>query len=79
MQEPVVIPEVGFLKIWQIVGDRKRNVAPLLPISKSAFWAGVRSGKYPAGTLLSARCRVWSAASVRKLLSDLQATEGGAQ
>jgi prophage regulatory protein len=75
MQEPAVIPAEGFLRIWQICGCKKRGAAPLLPISRSAFWAGVANGKYPAGTLLSSRTRVWSAASIRKLLADLEATE----
>jgi prophage regulatory protein len=75
MQEPVVIPVEGFLRVWQITGCKKRGVAPILPISRSAFWAKVAAGEFPSGTLLSRRTRVWSAASIRKLLSDLQATE----
>jgi prophage regulatory protein len=75
MQEPVVIPTEGFLRVWQITGCCKRNVAPILPISRSAFWAGVAEGKYPAGILLGTRTRVWSVASIRKLLTDLAATE----
>jgi prophage regulatory protein len=78
MQEPVVIPAEGFLRVWQITGCNKRGVSPLIPISRSAWWSGVAEGKYPPGILVSSRTRVWSAASIRKLLSDLQAAERGA-
>jgi hypothetical protein len=38
---------LGYLRIWQIVGDRKRGIEPLLPVGRSTFLAGVKSGKYP--------------------------------
>lgn len=75
MQEPTVIPQEGFLRAWQITGSKRRGIAPILPISQSSWWAGVASGKYPAGTLLSTRTRVWSVQSIRQLLADLAATE----
>jgi prophage regulatory protein len=77
MKEPVVIPQEGYLRAWQIVGCPKRGVAPLIPISKSLWWKKVAEGEYPAGVLLGRRTRAWSAASIRKLLADLEAAEGG--
>jgi len=38
---------LGYLRIWQIVGDRKRGIEPILPVGRSTFLAGVKSGKYP--------------------------------
>jgi predicted DNA-binding transcriptional regulator AlpA len=73
MQEPAVIPEQGFLRIWQITGCRKRGVAPLIPISRSLWWRRVAEGTYPPGVLLGPRTRVWPVASIRKLLADLEA------
>jgi prophage regulatory protein len=70
----------SLLRIWQIVGDRKRGIDPLIGISKSAFWAGVADGRYPKGILLSKRTRVWTASSIQKVIADLTAaSEGGAQ
>jgi prophage regulatory protein len=43
-QQPPII--FGYLRIWQIVGDRKRSIEPLLPVGRSTFLAGVKSGKY---------------------------------
>jgi len=44
----------------------------VLGISKSSFYEGIKTGKYPPGKLLSQRCRVWSVAQIRVLLSSLQ-------
>jgi prophage regulatory protein len=52
-------PETRYLRIWQIVGDKKRGILPILPISKSGWWAGIRKGIYPKGVKLSERCTAW--------------------
>jgi hypothetical protein len=64
------LPEAGFLRVWQIVGDVKRGVPPLIPISKSAWWLGVKSGRYPASIKLSERTTVWRVDDIRKLILD---------
>jgi prophage regulatory protein len=69
MQQPV-ISQTGFLRVWQIVGCRKRGAAPLIPISPSAWWQGIREGRYPKGILLGPRTRVWTAESILKLIAD---------
>lgn len=63
-----VIPQAGFLRIWQICGDPKRGTPPLFPISRSTWWAGVKSGKFPPGVLLGPRTRVWEATQIRTLI-----------
>jgi prophage regulatory protein len=70
-----LLPSAGFLRIWQIVGCRKRGAAPIFPISRAKWWAGVASGAYPAGILLSPRCRVWSVESIRALIASTNAGE----
>lgn len=39
----------AFLRIHQIVGDPTAEppIPPLIPIGKSTWWAGVKSGKFP--------------------------------
>ena len=43
------LPETGFLRLPQIVGDSKAQppVPALIPVSRSTWWAGVKSGRYP--------------------------------
>ena len=56
-------PEYGFVRINQIVAPN----GPL-PISKSTWWKGVRSGKFPKSEKLSENVTVWRAEDIRKLI-----------
>lgn len=65
-----MLPEIGYVRIWQIIGDRKKGIAPVIPVSKSTWWAGVASGRYPKGILHGERTRVWDVREIRGLLAD---------
>ena len=39
-------------------------VLDLIPVSKSAWWAGIKSGKYPPGIKLGPRTRAWAESSI---------------
>ena len=43
------MPETGFAKIKQIIGDKASNppTPPVFPVSKSTWWEGCRSGRFP--------------------------------
>lgn len=58
-----------YLRIWQIVGDKKRGIEPLLPIGKSTFLAGVKSGKYPKPVKLGERTTAWRKADIDAVLA----------
>ena len=62
------LPERGLVRLAQILGDRRKGIPPIIPISKSSWWAGVKTGKYPKPVKLSARCTCWHADDIRKLL-----------
>ena len=59
-------PETAFLRLRQILGDLNANppVAPIIPVSRSAWWAGVKAGMYPQPVKLSPRVTVWRASDV---------------
>jgi len=59
-----MLPEIGYLRLPQIIGDRKRNIPALIPVSRATWWAGVASGRFPAGVLLGPRTRAWSVESM---------------
>lgn len=75
------LPQTGFLRLSQIIGDPgdpqssppKPATPPIIPISKSAWWAGVKSGKYPASIKLGRRLTVWRAEDIRALIDRLGA------
>jgi len=65
------LPETGFLRLPQIIGDEKAGIPPLIPVRRSTWWQGVRSGRYPAPVKLSQRCTAWKVEDIRKLIERL--------
>lgn len=65
---------LGFLRLRQIVGGP--STPALIPVSKSTWWAGVASGKFPQPVRLG-RCTMWREEDIRKLLSECGGTENG--
>jgi prophage regulatory protein len=50
---------------------RLPDVLKIIPVSRSRWWLGVRTGEYPAPCKLSARCTAWSASSIQNLVHRL--------
>ncbi len=51
---------------------RLPEVLKLIPVSRSHWWAGVASGKYPKGIKLSERVTVWRASHLRQLIHSFK-------
>ncbi|RLB81910.1 MAG: transcriptional regulator [Deltaproteobacteria bacterium] len=47
---------------------RLPEVLKLIPVSRSHWWAGVKSGKYPPSIKLSARVTCWRRSSILTLI-----------
>lgn len=73
------LPETGFLRIKQIIGDEgdphakppKPRVPPLIPVGKSTWWAGVKTGRYPKPVKLGPRVTAWPVESIRALIASV--------
>ena len=67
-----VLPEVGYLRLPQIIGDPKADppIPAIIPIGKSTWWAGVRSGRFPASVKLGPRTTAWRVEEIRNLLDE---------
>ncbi|MCF7994704.1 MAG: AlpA family phage regulatory protein [Chromatiaceae bacterium] len=46
------------------------EIRPLIPISASAWWAGVKTGRYPKPVKLGERVTVWRARDIEALLNQ---------
>ncbi|HEU4458124.1 MAG TPA: AlpA family phage regulatory protein [Methylibium sp.] len=62
------IPEQGYLRIRQIIGDPKRGIPPLVPVSERSWWLGVKTGRFPPSVKLGPGTTVWRAEDVRRFL-----------
>lgn len=72
------LPETGFLRLPQIVGDPKTRppVPALIPVSKSTWWAGVKSGRYPRPVKLGPRITAWRVEDIRRLIEESPLRDG---
>jgi len=67
------LPQAGFLRLVDIVGKPATGSTPaipaIIPVSKSTWWAGVRSGRYPQPTrALGERITAWRVEDIRALI-----------
>jgi hypothetical protein len=65
------LPETGFLRLPQIIGDPKADppIHPLIPVKKSCWWAGVKSGRFPAAVRLGPRLTAWRVEDIRAFIA----------
>jgi len=66
-QNPYSIPQTGFVRLPTILS--------VIPISKSAWWAGVKSGRFPAAIKLGHRTTLWRVEDIHELIGRLAAGE----
>lgn len=67
---PTHIPSTGFLRLPQIM--------ELVPISKSAWWEGCRTGRYPKPVKIGPRTTVWRAEEIKAFIESAgQRRNGG--
>jgi prophage regulatory protein len=71
------LPEAGFLRIWQIIGNPKAKppIPAIIPVSRSTFLAWVKSGKAPAPCKLSERTTAWKVSDIYDFVEKLNTTQ----
>ena len=72
------LPESGFLRLRQIIGDPKADppIPAIFPVSRSAWWAGVKDGRYPKPVKLGPRTTAWRVELIIEMVERLSAQEG---
>jgi len=58
-------PKTGFIRLPEIL--------KVIPIGKSTWWAGVKSGRFPKPVKLGPNTTAWKAEDIRELLESLEA------
>jgi predicted DNA-binding transcriptional regulator AlpA len=65
------LPSTGFLRLTQIIGDQNAEppIPAVIPVSKSTWWEGVKSGRYPQPVrTLGLRITAWRVDDIRALI-----------
>jgi predicted DNA-binding transcriptional regulator AlpA len=57
------IPSTGFLRL--------RHVLQIIPVSKSVWWEGCKTGRFPKPIKLSERTTAWKAEDIAALVKRL--------
>lgn len=65
------ISTLGYLRLNQIIGDKKQNIPPIIPVGRTTWFRGVKDGLYPQPIKLSKRTIAWRAEEIQKLVEDL--------
>lgn len=60
---PQSLPETGFVRLPQVLH--------VVPVGKSSWWAGVKSGRYPRAYKLGPKTTAWKAEDIHQLLEEL--------
>jgi len=70
----ICLPETGFVRLNQIIGDLKNKppIPAIIPVSKSTWWAGVKSGRFPKPVKLGPRITVWRVEDIRQLIQTIE-------
>ena len=65
------LPESGFLRLSQIIGNPKAKppIPPIIPVKKSCWWAGCKSGRFPKPVKLGPRVSMWRVQDIRTLIA----------
>ena len=68
----MTMPENGFLRLNQILGNPKANppIPPIIPISRSSWWVGVKKKIYPQPVKLSDKVTVWHVEDILELIKE---------
>jgi prophage regulatory protein len=64
------LPKCGYVRLPAVLR--------VVPVSKSTWWAGVRTGRFPKSVKLSERITAWRAEDIHELLVDLGRRETAA-
>jgi len=59
----ITIPETSFVRLAQVL--------EVIPLGKTCWWEGVKSGRFPKPVKLSARCVAWRAEDNHRLIQNL--------
>lgn len=64
------LPEIGFLRIRQILGDPKAGTPAIYPVCRATWYAGIKAGHYPRGVRIGGRAVAWRVEDIKRLIAE---------
>ena len=73
------LPSTGFLRVADIIGNPKAGIPAIIPVSKTTWLDGVRTGRYPQPTkALGKRITAWRVEDIRALIEGAAPAQASA-
>ncbi len=66
---PLPLPAEGFVRVRSIITEKGR--VGVLPLGRTRWYSGVKSGEFPRGVLIAPRVRAWPVEQIRELLARM--------
>ena len=65
-----MIPEIGFMRLDAIIGNPRKGIVGVFPVSRAAWYIGVKSKRYPQPIRLNPRTTAYAVEDVRALIES---------
>ena len=59
-----------FVRLGQIVGNPKKGIEGIIPVSRATWYRGIKEGRFPKPHYLGSMTAVWLMSDIQKLISD---------
>lgn len=69
MKQNISIPQTGFVRLSTIL--------QVIPVGKSTWWAGVKTGRFPKPVKLTERTTAWRAEDINELIENIEQEKQG--
>ena len=66
------------LRAKDIIGDKKKGIPAIFPISEGTFYEMIKDGRFPKPLAIgtgSKCCKVWKESTVQQWMDNLQTTQ----
>jgi hypothetical protein len=70
MAQLITLPETGFVRERDLVGDAKKAIRGIIPFSHATLWRKVKAEQFPAPVKLSENVTAWRVEDVRNWLAS---------
>lgn len=72
------LPATGFLRLRQIIGNPKAGIPPIVPVSRTTWLDGVKSGRFPQSVKLGPRTTAWRVEDILALVESFSSEKAAA-
>jgi prophage regulatory protein len=64
-----ILPESGFVRLSQILGNKRKGIPAIIPISRSSWYSKQKLGLFPKPVMLTSRCACYRVEDIRAILT----------